>query len=111
MVDEKIILQQLQVLKGMTVTTGVIHEAQTLQLQMWPLVAFPFALSTVAKIDTESRTVTFEIVTSLKKDPTGKANDRAKEYVQEWTRKILWDNTKVNYHWINNGKRTRKSTT
>lgn len=44
--------EQLMVLRAMTETTGVLHEAQILQLRYWPLAAFPHVSSVTIAYDT-----------------------------------------------------------
>jgi hypothetical protein len=93
------LLQQLQQLKGLTVRTGSLHEAQILQLQLWPQVAFPHAISHTAEVDTESKVVTFIIHSSLKKEPRGARHERSVDMLTKWVRTILWDDTTVFFRW------------
>lgn len=50
---------QLGILRGLTRTTGVLHEAQVLQLKMWPRLAIPHAESTEFGWDPINRTIEF----------------------------------------------------
>lgn len=85
--------EQLNLLKGMTIRTGSIHEAQALQLRNWPLL-IPNVEHSEARVDAENRTVLF-----LCKTPKGtrltKKAAKTCENICEWVRNILWDDTKV----------------
>jgi hypothetical protein len=83
--------EQLMLLKMMTMKTGVIHEAQALQLKVWPKL-IPGVLSSVAKVSAENKTVIFELKGNIKNTKKTKQMFSA---IKEWTRLILWDNTKI----------------
>lgn len=84
--------EQLMLLKAMTVRTGSIHEAQALQLKMWPMMIKGVYL-VEARIDTEHQEVTMLCdADGFKMD---KLNKRLVKEICSWTRKILWDKTKV----------------
>jgi hypothetical protein len=53
--------QQLQMLKAQTRMTGALHEAQVLQLKMWPMVVFDVALSTSFTWDPDEKVVAFKV--------------------------------------------------
>jgi hypothetical protein len=97
---EEEILEQLGLLKGITVRLGILHEAQVLQLQMWPLVLFPHALSSTAEVDTDKHIVNFKILTSLKNKPSGKSHTKAVKELDKWVKNILWDDTRIKFEWI-----------
>jgi hypothetical protein len=64
--------QQLQLLKEQTRLTGGLHEAQVLQLKLWPLVVFDTAISSSFTWDPDKKTVSFKIIhpaTKAKKKP------------------------------------------
>lgn len=84
--------EQLALLKAATVRTGAIHEAQALQLRMWPLL-IPDTKSATAKVDTERKIVTYECKTTKAK-LTVKAKTIMKN-ITIWTRSILWDDTTI----------------
>jgi hypothetical protein len=90
---------QLGQLKALTVRTGIVHEAQVLQLQMWPMVVFPHAMTATADINTENRSVFFKIHTSLSALRNSKSHVKAVGFLTEWIRNILWDDTAVNIQW------------
>lgn len=48
-------------LKDLTRRTGTIHDAQALQLRIWPRIAIPNSTQSVAKVDTKKCTVLFEV--------------------------------------------------
>jgi len=83
---------QLQYLKGMTIRTGSIHEAQALQLRNWPLL-IPNVVSAEAQVDVEGQSVTF-ICTSKGTRPTKKQKLTC-DNICEWVRTLLWNETKV----------------
>ena len=105
--SENQVLEQLQTLKAMTVRYGIIHEAQTLQLELWPLLLFQ-AQSGVCKVDAENHWVNFEL--SVKKTPSNKDIKDGKELLKKWTRSILWDDTEIliDFTEIKNGRRHKK---
>lgn len=78
-------------LKMMTIKTGVIHEAQALQLKVWPKL-IPNVKSSVAKVDPDKKAVLFELEGSLR--PTKKMKEMFTA-IDKWTKLLLWDNTKV----------------
>jgi hypothetical protein len=94
--------EQLMMLKAFTARTGVIHDAQMLQLEMWPLFLFG-GISNTVSIDTDKRLVTFEV--NIKKKPTTKVAEEKRKVLTEWVRSILWDNTGIdlNFKVINYG--------
>ena len=55
--------QQLLVLKQMTQTTGMLHEAQILQLKLWPYVLFPKTkVKYTLKIDPTKKQIEYEFI-------------------------------------------------
>lgn len=89
--DNSKIEEQLMLLKMMTLKTGVIHEAQALQLKLWPKL-IKNVESSVAKVDPSKKTVTFELEGSLR--PTKKMREMF-DAIKGWTRILLWNETKV----------------
>jgi hypothetical protein len=83
--------EQLQLLKAMTIRTGSIHEAQALQLKMWPRL-IEGVTSSEARLDVDTQSVTFLCKGSVKKS---KVNKALYENIGLWVRKILWDKTQV----------------
>ncbi len=61
MMDTRSSWEQLKLLQYSTKATNSLHEAQVLQLRLWPLVAYPFAVSSEAAWDPENRSVEFKI--------------------------------------------------
>lgn len=94
MISEQEMMDQLLTLKGMTIRTGIIHEAQVLQLQLWPLVLFKDALTSSADIDPKTKNITFKIFTNKK--PNKKEFKTANDRLIDWCRFILWDETSIN---------------
>lgn len=48
---------QLAHLRHITETTGVIHEAQAMQLRMWPIAALPFVRSSEVQVNLDGKVV------------------------------------------------------
>ena len=86
------ISEQLQLLKGMTIRTGVIHEAQALQLKSWPML-IPNVTKAEARVDTDLQMVTF--VCEARKVSNAKRTKLLYRNIAEWVRNILWNDTRV----------------
>jgi hypothetical protein len=84
--------EQLQLLKGMTVRTGMIHEAQALQLRNWPML-IPSVSKAEARVDTELQTVTF--VCKANRLYSNKKTKLLYKNIGEWVRNLLWNETRV----------------
>lgn len=52
---------QLAMLRRITEMTGALHEAQILQLKMWPLYAFPECMSCEFTWDVVTKTVNYRL--------------------------------------------------
>ncbi len=85
-------LEQLALLKTMTIRTGAIHEAQALQLKMWPLL-IPDVAKAEAHVDTERKIVTYRCKTKSNKN--AKKRTDTMDNIVTWTRKMLWDDSTV----------------
>jgi hypothetical protein len=87
-------LEQLMLLRGMTQTTGALHDAQVLQLKYWPkLVAGDCALE--SRVDTFKKVVIYAFKTSLfKRLP--KNFDVACHNLSKWTQVLLGSEWSVN---------------
>jgi hypothetical protein len=83
---------QLMMLRAMTIRTGSIHEAQALQLKMWPLL-IPNVVKAEAKVDAERKIVSF-ICESTSNRATKKVTNTCK-HIAEWTKQLLWAETTV----------------
>jgi len=92
--QEVSILEQLDYLRGMTIRTGSIHEAQALQLRNWGKL-IPGTKEAVCKIDVERKIVTYTL------SPKGKAIAKSQvtlkwcSAINQWTKRILWPETTV----------------
>ncbi len=86
--------QQLQMLKEQTRLTGGLHEAQVLQLKMWPMVVFDTALSSSFTWDPEKKVVVFTIThpttRSKKKHPLEYWKERVTA-LNGWVQVLLGD--------------------
>ena len=83
---------QLMQLKAMTIRTGSIHEAQILQLKMWPLL-IPNVTKAAFSIDTDRKLVSFKCESSSNR-VTKKVKLTCKN-MSEWTKQLLWNETAV----------------
>lgn len=87
------VMEQLLLLKRATVNTGVIHEAQKLQLQNWPRMMNHVKSVDSVGIDHEKRLVVFNC---QKNDIKPKATDlQLYPAILSWVKLILWDDTDV----------------
>ena len=85
-------VEQIAMLKAMTLRTGAIHEAQAHQLKMWPLLAHGIATSE-ARVDADAHVVKF--VCTGKKFKRTKMVKRTFTAVKDWVRILLWDDAHV----------------
>jgi hypothetical protein len=102
--------EQLMLLKELTKTTGVLHEAQVLQLKMWPYVAFQKLDKYEIAIDLDKKSVWYKMTSgSLPGDEKTKGAASLKKNVKA----LLGDDWEVIVSWTEsrkyNGRRTRKS--
>ena len=94
--------EQLALLKIATMHTGAIHEAQALQLKMWPLL-IPSVTKAEARVDTDKKMVTFLCKSKMKDKDMRKlaATENMRKtcaHVATWTQHLLWDDTTVIIH-------------
>lgn len=82
--------QQLALLREQTRLTGALHEAQVLQLKMWPLVAFDIAVASQFTWDPDKKVVTFTIDV-LKAKPTLDWWKPRVEALNGWVQTLLGD--------------------
>lgn len=71
---------QLMVLRQVTEMTGALHEAQVLQLKMWPLVAAPHAASSEFTWDGKKKEIDFTLTLNKKKRPPKDLVERFKGF-------------------------------
>jgi len=87
------IYTQLMLLKEATNRYGALHEAQVLQLKMYPIL-----LSGVKKaethVDIEKKLVFFKIL-EAKNFKMSKKNKNVIEKIIFWTRNLLWDDCSI----------------
>lgn len=88
--------QQLAYLKGITVTTGGIHDAQALQLKNYPLV-IDGVKKAKTKIDSEHKLVHYEL-TFDEGATFGEAAKQVCDAIVLWVRTIIWDETAVVFY-------------
>lgn len=85
--------EQLQLLKAVTIRTGAIHDAQALQLKMWPML-IPGVTKAEARVDVDKRTVIFVCKSTAKGQPT-KQNRLLFENIAKWVKTLLWNESLV----------------
>lgn len=90
--QEVSIKEQLMLLKGATIRTGAIHEAQVLQLKMWPLL-FPNVTTAEVSIDPEKKIVFFKC--DSKGLRASKKMRLIAENIDSWVKQLLWPETTV----------------
>ena len=88
------IKQQLAQLKGITLKTGGIHEAQALQLRNYPLV-ITGVKSCKVKVNTELKIVFYELEPEKKTIKKTEMFEKTCEAIVKWIRTIVWDDTSV----------------
>lgn len=91
MKQEASLKEQLDLLRGMTIRTGSIHEAQALQLKMWPLL-IPGVKKATASVDAERKIVTFNC------ESKGRTTNKVKltcKNIDNWVKQLLWPETTV----------------
>jgi hypothetical protein len=86
------IRDQLMLLKAATIRTGAIHEAQVLQLKMWPLL-IPNVIKAEVSIDAEKKLVFFKC--ESKGLRASKKMKLVCENIDAWVKQLLWPETTV----------------
>jgi hypothetical protein len=87
------IFEQLMLLKEATVRFGSLHEAQVLQLKMYPLL-LPGVKKAETHIDIEKKLIYYKITESNKFRMT-KKNKTIIEKIVFWTKSLLWDECSI----------------
>ncbi len=80
------LLDQLSVLREMTRRTGILHEAQILQLQWWPWVVIPHCKDFQIEFSHDNKILQYVIKTKGK--PPTKYKKRL-EYLANWVKELL----------------------
>lgn len=81
--------KQLLLLRDLTARMGVMHEAQQLQLKMWPIVLFTHGQKFEEKVNIQDKEVDFIILQTKGKQPA----DMEKRFtaLNDWTKWLLGD--------------------
>ena len=89
------VLEQLQQLKGVTIRTGAIHEAQALQLRNYPKL-LTGVISATTHVDVEHKCVSYDckVTKGFKFSSTNKAMCNN---IVVWIRTLLWDDTTITF--------------
>jgi hypothetical protein len=87
-------LEQLQQLKGVTVRTGLLHEAQVLQLRNYPLLISGIAHG-ITNVDPETQLIMYDLTPANKKWRLTKKRLAELKMIVRYIRTIVWDNTVV----------------
>lgn len=79
--------KQLLLLRDLTARTGLLHDAQRLQLRMWPIVLFTHAKKCEERVNIQDKEVDFIILQTKGKPP----EDMEKRFasLNEWTKWLL----------------------
>lgn len=92
--------QQLALLREQTKVTGLMHEAQVLQLKYWPLLVSPERTAVQLAWDTETMVVSyvFDLSACNEEDKDG-LSPVARENLENWVKQLLGENwaLKVTY--------------
>lgn len=94
--------QQLQMLKEQTRLTGGLHEAQVLQLKMWPLVVFDTCHSSSFTWDPDKKVISFKVEAPWSKSGGGV---KAKKFpLAYWKERVTvlngWVQTLLGDEWM-----------
>lgn len=82
-------LEQLKLLKFQTQMTGGLHEAQVLQLKIWPRLIFPEATGSSFTWDPEGKTLGFTLNLPPKLRKPRKYWEQGVEILQSWVHELL----------------------
>lgn len=83
--------EQLGLLRELTKTTGVLHEAQVQQIRYWPVLLFE--AKSAAEISTQTNTIHYKIMpTKTKKKIKW---DKPSSLLAEWTKALLGEDWTV----------------
>ena len=94
-------LDQLAYLREMSKTTKTIHEAQAMQLRIWPRVALPHTKSSTANVDFDTKTVSFSCQRDQSEEEPEDLQERLEQLTQ-WTQFLLGDDWLVTIFLSNN---------
>lgn len=83
--------QQIAMLREQTRLTGALHEAQVLQLKMWPLVVFDVCVGSKFTWDPEKKLVTFTLDVPPKAKPKLAWWKQRVEVINGWVQTLLGD--------------------
>lgn len=85
-------VQQIEMLKELTRTTGALHEAQVLNLKLWPLCVFDMASTSEFTWDPELKSVTFTMSMPKKaKTPKLSVLKERVTILNKWVQALLGD--------------------
>jgi hypothetical protein len=81
-------VDELLLLRGITESTGIIHEAQALQLRLWPRTILPWIAKSAAEVDLDAKMVHYKCQTNQE---TPQSDDHESRYqaLGEWTQFLL----------------------
>ena len=81
--------KQLLLLRDLTQRMGIIHDAQQLQLKMWPIVLFTHGQKFEERVNVEEKEVDFVILQTKGKKPIDM--DERFKALNDWTKWLLGD--------------------
>lgn len=89
-------LEQLEQLKALTVRYNTLHEAQALQLKMWPCLLANINDVTV-KVGVEEKRVVFLCSSESGRFRNTKKVQTFCSNLEKWVRTILWNETQISF--------------
>lgn len=84
-------LTQLKLLKSMTERTGSLHEAQVLQLKMWPLLIIGATKKTVVHVDQDDHLFKVMLDVDQSFNESDPVTAQLMREIVGWARHITWD--------------------
>ncbi len=81
--------QQLLLLRDLTARMGVMHDAQQLQLKMWPIALFSHAQKIEEHVNLNDKEIDYVILKTKGKKPADM--DKRFAALDEWTKWLLGD--------------------
>lgn len=94
------VMAQLALLKGLTSTTGVLHDVQVVNLRQWPLMIIPDSTKAEVEFDFKFKLVTYKVKRSKKAKI--KDLDVRMDTLAKYTRTLLGDEYQIAVY-VNNG--------
>jgi len=98
--------EQLLLLRAFTKTTGMLHDAQVLQLKMWPRVLFQRSTASQIRVDVAKAHLSFDIAVAGGKPIKGVLEPDAPKLLHDWVKSLLGPEWSVSIY-LSEGKRKK----